>query len=98
MEITLKILTLQDAKDAIEFLQTYVKHPVKVSQAEMSETIEDLDFTVRTTNCLKALEINSLAELVSWRASDLLKHPNLGRKSLGEIVLTLRERNLRLTD
>lgn len=58
--------------------------------------VEDLELTVRAANCLKAESINSIADLVQRSEADLLKTPNLGKKSLTEIKNVLAARNLHL--
>ena len=58
--------------------------------------IEDLDLTVRSTNCLKAEQIHYVGDLVQRSESDLLKTPNLGRKSLNEIKSVLEQYQLSL--
>ncbi len=58
--------------------------------------VEDLELTVRAANCLKAESINSIADLVQRTEADLLKTPNLGKKSLTEIKNVLAARNLHL--
>jgi DNA-directed RNA polymerase subunit alpha len=58
--------------------------------------IEDLDLTVRSTNCLKAEHIYYIGDLVQRSEVDLLKTPNLGRKSLNEIKSVLQSHNLNL--
>tara|TARA_R110002096_G_scaffold60847_2_gene151492 strand:+ start:77195 stop:78190 length:996 start_codon:yes stop_codon:yes gene_type:complete len=58
--------------------------------------IEDLELTVRSTNCLKAENIMYIGDLVQKAESDLLKTPNLGKKSLNEIKGVLSEKGLSL--
>ncbi len=58
--------------------------------------VEDLELTVRAANCLKAENINTIADLVQRTESDLLKTPNLGKKSLTEIKNVLSSRSLYL--
>ncbi len=58
--------------------------------------IEDLDLTVRSTNCLKAEHIHYVGDLVLRTENDLLKTPNLGRKSLNEIKSVLEQYQLSL--
>lgn len=58
--------------------------------------VEDLELTVRAANCLKAENIHTIGDLVSRAESDLLKTPNLGKKSLTEIKRVLNERGLHL--
>lgn len=62
----------------------------------MLRPVEDLELTVRAANCLKAENINTIADLINRTESDLLKTPNLGKKSLNEIKNVLASRGLRL--
>jgi DNA-directed RNA polymerase subunit alpha len=48
-------------------------------------TIEELDLTVRSFNCLKRAGINTVEELVQRSEEDMMKVRNLGRKSLLEV-------------
>jgi DNA-directed RNA polymerase subunit alpha len=59
-------------------------------------SVDDLELTVRSANCLKAQNVLLLGDLVQFAESDLLKVPNLGRKSLNEIKSILAERGLSL--
>lgn len=47
--------------------------------------LADMDLSVRALNCLKAAEVETLADLVSYRKSDLMKFRNFGKKSLVEL-------------
>lgn len=58
--------------------------------------VDDLELTVRSANCLKAENINYIGDLVQRTEVDLLKTPNLGKKSLTEIKDILRQRDLSL--
>ncbi len=58
--------------------------------------VEDLELTVRSANCLKAENIHYIGDLVQRTETDLLKTPNLGKKSLNEIKEVLSSRNLAL--
>ena len=49
------------------------------------QPVDDLELTVRSANCLKAENINLIGDLVQRTESELLKTPNLGKKSLTEI-------------
>ncbi len=60
--------------------------------------IEDLDFSVRTYNCLKRANVNTVGDLVSMSEPDMMKIRNLGKKSLEEIILKLEEMNLSLAE
>jgi DNA-directed RNA polymerase subunit alpha len=59
-------------------------------------TIEELDMSVRSYNCLKRAGINTVQELTQRTEEDMMKVRNLGRKSLEEVVEKLTELNLSL--
>ncbi|MBN2746107.1 MAG: DNA-directed RNA polymerase subunit alpha [Bacteroidales bacterium] len=54
----------------------------------------DLDLSVRALNCLKAAEVETLGELVSFNKNDLLKFRNFGKKSLTELEDLVKSKNL----
>ncbi len=54
----------------------------------------DLDLSVRALNCLKAAEVDTLGDLVSFNKSDLLKFRNFGKKSLTELENLVASKNL----
>ena len=58
--------------------------------------VDDLELTVRAANCLKAENIYYIGDLVTRSENDLLKTPNLGKKSLMEIKNVLSSRGLSL--
>ncbi len=58
--------------------------------------VDDLELTVRSANCLKAENIHFIGDLVQRSETELLKTPNLGRKSLNEIKDVLAQRGLSL--
>ena len=58
--------------------------------------VDDLELTVRSANCLKAENIYYIGDLIQRTENDLLKTPNLGRKSLNEIKEVLATRGLTL--
>lgn len=58
--------------------------------------VDDLELTVRSANCLKAENICFIGDLVQQSESELLKTPNLGKKSLTEIKDVLASRSLSL--
>ncbi len=58
--------------------------------------IDDLELTVRSANCLKAESIYYIGDLVQKTEVELLKTPNLGKKSLNEIKEVLESRELKL--
>lgn len=51
----------------------------------LDKTIEELDFTVRSYNCLKKSDVNTLRDLIEYSPEKIIKIKNLGKKSLDEI-------------
>lgn len=64
----------------------------------MEMSIEELDLSVRSYNCLKRAGINTVAELTQKTEEDMMKVRNLGRKSLDEVKKKLAELNLSLAE
>ncbi|MDX1439067.1 MAG: DNA-directed RNA polymerase subunit alpha C-terminal domain-containing protein, partial [Rubricoccaceae bacterium] len=64
-------------------------------RALFSQSVDDLDLSVRAQNCLRAASIKTIGELVRREESEMLKFRNFGRKSLLELVQVLEERGLR---
>ena len=62
----------------------------------LMRSIEELELTVRSTNCLKAESIFLIGDLIHRSEFDLLKTPNLGKKSLNEIKDVLASKGLSL--
>ena len=59
-------------------------------------TIEELDFSVRSYNCLKRAGINTVQELAQKSLEDMMKVRNLGKKSLEEVEKKLKDLGLSL--
>ncbi len=76
--------TAQNAQVMVEKEETH-----KEKMLEM--TIEELDLSVRSYNCLKRADINTVKELTDRTVSDMMKVRNLGQKSLEEIKLKLND-------
>lgn len=70
----------------------------KISDEVLKLTVEELDLPVRITNALKAIEINTIEDLINIPRSQLLKAKNLGTKSLSLISEKLLERGLTLSE
>ena len=66
--------------------------PVKV----MEMSIEDMDLSVRSYNCLKRANINTIEDLTRKSKDDMLKVRNLGLKSLEEVINKLESMGLSL--
>ena len=62
----------------------------------MLRPVDELELTVRSANCLKAENIHYIGDLVTRMESDLLRTPNLGKKSLNEFKEVLLSRGLSL--
>jgi len=60
----------------------------------LSQSVDELDLSVRAHNCLKAANIKTIGDLVRREESEMLKFRNFGRKSLQELLQVLEERNL----
>lgn len=76
-----------------------LKEPVKKEDEFdpiLLRPVEDLELTVRSANCLKAENVHYIGDLVQRTETDLLKTPNLGKKSLNEIRDVLASRHLSL--
>ncbi|MFO8099439.1 MAG: DNA-directed RNA polymerase subunit alpha [Salinibacter sp.] len=60
----------------------------------LSQSVDELDLSVRSHNCLKAASIKTIGDLVRREEDEMLKFRNFGRKSLQELVEVLDERGL----
>ena len=78
--------------------------PTVVEKAEaqrdkvLEMTIEELDLSVRSFNCLKRANINTVEDLISKTEDEMMKVRNLGRKSLEEVINKLAMMGLHLAD
>lgn len=73
-----------------------VQKEEKVVNSKLDRKIEDLDLSVRSYNCLKRANINTVGELTEKTQEEMMKVRNLGRKSLNEVVFKLHEIGLDL--
>ena len=64
--------------------------------AGLMRPVEDLELSVRSSNCLKAENLHLVGDLIQRTETELLRMPNLGRRSLGEIKDALAARGLTL--
>lgn len=64
-------------------------------EEKLDKSIEELELSVRSFNCLEAAGIKTIRDLVQKSESEMLKYRNFGRKSLTEIKNILKEMNLR---
>ena len=70
--------------DEIAQTETYDEESLHMRQLLKTRLI-DMDLSVRALNCLKAAEVETLGDLVSFNKSDLMKFRNFGKKSLTEL-------------
>ena len=84
--------------DALEGNPILVKSDDQAQTTVLSMTIEELDFSVRSFNCLKRANINTVEDLINRTEDDMMKVRNLGRKSLEEVINKLESLGLRLRD
>jgi DNA-directed RNA polymerase subunit alpha len=70
--------------DEIAKTETYDEESLHMRQLLKTRLI-DMDLSVRALNCLKAAEVDTLGDLVSFNKSDLMKFRNFGKKSLTEL-------------
>ena len=70
--------------DDISESETYDEESLHMRQL-LKTRLTDMDLSVRALNCLKAAEVDTLGDLVSFNKSDLMKFRNFGKKSLTEL-------------
>ncbi len=78
-----------DLSQSLGMGSTVVEKTEAVKDKVMEMTIEELDLSVRSFNCLKRANINTVEDLVSRTQDEMIKVRNLGRKSLEEVVQKL---------
>lgn len=82
--------------DEAQNIEIMVEKEEDQKEKVMEKTIEELDLSVRSYNCLKRAGINTVQELSTKSEEDMMKVRNLGRKSLDEIKLKLADLGLGL--
>ncbi|CVK16138.1 MAG: DNA-directed RNA polymerase subunit alpha [Apibacter sp.] len=79
--------------DVVSSADTYDEEALHMRQLLKTKLV-DMDLSVRALNCLKAAEVETLGELVSFTKSDLMKFRNFGKKSLTELEDLVYSKNL----
>ena len=69
----------------------------KGKEKALEMTIEELDLSVRSFNCLKRAGINTVEDLINKSEDEMMKVRNLGRKSLEEVIAKLDSLGFKLT-
>jgi DNA-directed RNA polymerase subunit alpha len=86
-----------DLSETISSKSTVVEKAETQRDKVLEMTIEELDLSVRSFNCLKRANINTVEDLISKSEDEMIKVRNLGRKSLEEVVHKLAMMGLSLT-
>ena len=86
-----------DLSETISSTTTVVEKVETQRDKVLEMTIEELDLSVRSFNCLKRANINTVGDLISKTEEEMIKVRNLGRKSLEEVVHKLAMMGLSLT-
>ena len=79
--------------DEIAKTETYDEESLHMRQLLKTKLI-DMDLSVRALNCLKAAEVDTLGDLVSFNKNDLMKFRNFGKKSLTELEELVMQKDL----
>ena len=87
-----------DLSDTLGDKSTVVEKATDSKDKMLELTIEELDLSVRSFNCLKRANINTVEDLISKTEDEMMKVRNLGRKSLEEVINKLAMMGLSLAD
>ncbi|MDY2987097.1 MAG: DNA-directed RNA polymerase subunit alpha [Peptoniphilus sp.] len=82
--------------DHVDQVNIMVEKPEDDKEKVLEMTVEEMDLSVRSFNCLKRANINTVEELASKTEDEMMKVRNLGRKSLEEVINKLNELGLGL--
>ena len=88
-------MTLTDHANDVEIM---VEKEEDKKEKVLEMTIEELDLSVRSYNCLKRAGINTVQELIERTVEDMMKVRNLGKKSLEEVQNKLSDLGLSLRE
>ena len=86
-----------DLSDSAKNAEILVEKEVGTKEKVLEQSIEELDLSVRSYNCLKRAGINTVEDLANKTEDDMMKVRNLGRKSLDEVLKKLEELGLSLS-
>ena len=85
-----------DLTEHVSNVEIMVEKEEDQKEKVLEMTIEELDLSVRSYNCLKRAGINTVEELANKSEDDMMKVRNLGKKSLEEVIQKLEELGLGL--
>ena len=80
-----------DLTDSVNAMEIMVEKEQDEKEKVLEMTIEELDLSVRSYNCLKRASINTVQELTAKTEDEMMKVRNLGKKSLEEVIHKLHE-------
>ena len=103
VSLAAKILTehlnlFVDLSDEVSNTEIMVVKDDSAKEKVLEMTIEELDLSVRSFNCLKRAGINTVEDLINKTEEDMMRVRNLGRKSLDEVVAKLASLGFTLHD
>lgn len=87
-----------DLSDDAKNVEIMIEKEEGQKEKVLETTIEELDLSVRSYNCLKRAGINTVQDLITRSESDMMKVRNLGRKSLEEVIAKLEAMELGLAN
>ena len=85
-----------DMSDEAKSIDIMVEREETKKEKVLEMTIEELDMSVRSFNCLKRAGIDTVEDLTNRTEEDMIKVRNLGKKSLEEVIQKLRSLGLDL--
>lgn len=85
-----------DLSENAKTAEVMVEKPDDDKEKALEMSIDELELSVRSYNCLKRAGINTVQELISKSPEDMMKVRNLGRKSLEEVLAKLKDLGLEL--
>lgn len=86
-----------DLSEKAKMAEVIVEKEENETQKALDMSIDELELSVRSYNCLKRAGINTVEELTNKTPDDMMKVRNLGRKSLDEVLTKLKELGLSLS-
>ena len=85
-----------DLSDEAKNAEIMVEREETIKEKVLEMTIEELDMSVRSFNCLKRAGIDTVEDLINRTEEEMMKVRNLGKKSLEEVILKLQSLGLEL--
>ena len=89
-------IDVDESEDQPEDEEEVPEPPLPVANEHLDKSVDELELSVRSSNCLKNANIRTIRELVQKSEPEMLRTKNFGRKSLNEIKLILTELGLGL--